>query len=62
MSLVEVKENGFKMKVKLFLPPCQLKKGEEPIWIGAVNDTGTKIALHCASDFKVYYKLATIEK
>jgi hypothetical protein len=36
--------------------------GEEPLWIGAVNDAGTKIALHCESDFKVYYKLATIEK
>jgi hypothetical protein len=45
------------------LPACLVTDEErDPHWIAGVNDTGTKVALHCVSDFKVYSKQVQITK
>jgi hypothetical protein len=45
------------------LPPCNVNDEERnPHWIAAVNDQGTKVALHCFSDFKVFSKQVQITK
>jgi hypothetical protein len=62
VSLIVVGPDEIKLVMKFDLPPCQFEVGEEPQWIGAVNNTGTKIALHCTSDFKIVFKHVTFEK
>jgi len=45
------------------LPACLITDEErDPHWIAGVNDSGTKVALHCVSDFKVYSKQVQITK
>ena len=61
-ALVSIGPEEIKFVSKFDLPPTAIIDGEEPHWVGAVNNTGTRIGLHCTSDFKVSIKQVTLEK